>query len=168
MALSGAKTGIAGGPDDLTNEMLSSAPWSFHCVFHTLFQCRFQNAFEPDALKVDTLKHFIASWLRKDHDGDTLNSYRPLCRGSVSSKQFMRQLIGVTPFDRLVHRMPFWGFRPRLSSQLLCFALNCLICSSVQMANPNNVNAQFDFCCLQADVEKAFDKTRLTTECHLQ
>ena len=37
LALSGAKSGTAGGPDELNNEMLLAAPWSFHCVLHALF-----------------------------------------------------------------------------------------------------------------------------------
>ena len=151
IALAHAKCGTAGGPDGLVNEMLRSAPWHFHMMNYCLLNMRFEDRDEAGA-RHDLLKNFRVSWIRKDCEGVDLSSFRPICSGSIESKQYIRMLLGPAPFAWIVPLLPLWGFRPRLSAQMLTTMLNVLVNTNLQLDN-SATPASYDLCILQLDVE---------------
>ena len=131
LALSGGKPGAAGGIDGPVNEMLHVLPWTFVCFLQKVFLRRFQCDMEGYLLR-DAWRTFSAAWIRKDAEGDLLTSFRPIMQSSVLLKCIERVLLGPCPMHLLLHRAPLWGFRPRISSAMLCFAASVAIKSLLQ------------------------------------
>ena len=158
LALAGAGSGAAGGLDGPVNEMLHVLPWSFVCFLHDVFNRRFRADLEGYRAE-DAWRTFVATWIRKDAESDLLGSFRPIMQSSVLLKCIERVILGPSPMQLLVHRAPLWGFRPRMSSAMLCSATAAAVKTLLQF-NLVDLPAQgsVDGVFLTVDVEKAFDK----------
>ena len=129
VALSCVERGTAAGVDGVGNEMLGDCPWRMQGSIFDACNRRFHESRDVSrACTHDGLKTFRVSWLRKNTGtGHNLSQFRPLTCGSVSGKPFMRTLLDRDPFTRLPDKLPFWGFRPSLSAQLLAFKVQMFI-----------------------------------------
>ena len=161
VAFSGGKHRTAGGLDGPVNEMLHALPWAFVGLVRSVFNRRFRCDMEG-RIPADAWRTFLATWIRKDSESDLLASFRPIMQSSVFLKWIERILLGPAPMQLIVHRVPLWGFRPRLSSSMLCFATAAAVKSLLQFNSPRNIGeGNVDGILLTVDVEKAFDKTTL-------
>ena len=164
VSLSAGGRGSAGGPDGPVNEMLHCLPWPFVSFLRDVFNRRFQADLEA-FLHKDDWRMFTATWIRKDSDSDLLSSFRPIMQSSVMLKCVERLLVGPAPMQLILHRAPLWGFRPRMSSSMLCNATSAAVKSLLQFhAIDTPAQGNVDGVFLTVDVEKAFDKTTMSAQ----
>ena len=164
LALASAKHQSAGGPDGPVAEMLHVLPLSLVRFVRNMFNARFALDCQG-CLRLDAWRCMVADWIRKDDESDLLGSFRPIMRSSVFLKWIERVLMGPGAVYCLLHRAPLWGFRPRLSSSMLCMATSNAVRSLLQyhdVAHPSQ--GVIDGVFMTVDVEKAFDKMTMDSE----